>query len=440
MLSKMVNVKDGRVRLRAWVRISFLLLVGLAIAGTVKTCASTHEALTAEPVHPLIAPGDLHAQSSQAEPSVGLNWFFNVDPTASSGVSAPQWQFGVRTDSPSLYYKSGTANTAWTKIGTGTGGGGGTVTGITCGTNMTCTPSNPITTSGTISAAGSVSSITCGDGVQCTPSNPITGTGTISSQGYSGTEYSFFNDWLTSYVAGVSGWYISQLEQVVFSGTGAQCVAIASTQRPGILECSTGTTTTGTAGISGSLSSFDFGAYTDVHDRVVLGLPTLSNGTDEYKVFAGLNDGNIGNVGTQNPMTDGCFWLYDRANGQSGNVNPSNLNNWEAWCCSNTTCTGVILDGSTHGGISTCNAQVIAEVLPNTGINNLLVDVTALGTSAAFTFNGTLCATITTNIPTGSARVTGENVFLRKSAGTSARVFDLDATTLAYTLAAARSP
>lgn len=88
--------------------------------------------------------------AGQPEPAVGLYWTSNADPTAGGGVSAPLWQLLWRTDQPSVYYKSGTANTAWTKVGSGTASGG-TVTSIACGAGVSCSPASPITTSGTIS-------------------------------------------------------------------------------------------------------------------------------------------------------------------------------------------------------------------------------------------------------------------------------------------------
>lgn len=60
------------------------------------------------------------------EPNAGLTWFSDADPTVGPGVPAPLYVFLVRTDDPSLYYKSGLADTAWTLIGSGSGGSGGT--------------------------------------------------------------------------------------------------------------------------------------------------------------------------------------------------------------------------------------------------------------------------------------------------------------------------
>lgn len=66
--------------------------------------------------------------SSKAEPLVGLVWVADFDPTTAGGVAAPLWQFLIRTDNESLYFKSGTANTAWTLLSGGGGGGSLTVT------------------------------------------------------------------------------------------------------------------------------------------------------------------------------------------------------------------------------------------------------------------------------------------------------------------------
>src|SRR6185295_13181753 len=81
-----------------------------------------------------------------AQPSVGLYWTSNTIPTAPPGQAAPLWQLLIRTDTPSLYYKSGPSNTDWTPLGAGASGGG-TVTSITCGSGIECTP-DPITTTG----------------------------------------------------------------------------------------------------------------------------------------------------------------------------------------------------------------------------------------------------------------------------------------------------
>lgn len=57
-------------------------------------------------------------------PAIGLYWFDNVDPTVVPGMQAPLNQILIRTDQPSIYYKSGPLATDWTKVGIGSGGGG----------------------------------------------------------------------------------------------------------------------------------------------------------------------------------------------------------------------------------------------------------------------------------------------------------------------------
>lgn len=68
------------------------------------------------------------ANAFKPEPNVAITWTTAVDPTSSTGVPAPLWQFLIRTDVPSLYYKSGNGNTAWTQLGAATPSPGGGIT------------------------------------------------------------------------------------------------------------------------------------------------------------------------------------------------------------------------------------------------------------------------------------------------------------------------
>jgi len=65
--------------------------------------------------------------------NLGLVWFVDSDPSAGAGVPAPLNQFAVRTDVPSLYYKSGAADTAWTLAGTGVAGATTIINNLTAG-------------------------------------------------------------------------------------------------------------------------------------------------------------------------------------------------------------------------------------------------------------------------------------------------------------------
>ena len=70
-----------------------------------------------------LAIGALVLLAGSVVPALGLYWQSSTDPTSGGGVAAPLNQLLVRTDVPSLYYKSGAANTAWTQIGSSPSGG-----------------------------------------------------------------------------------------------------------------------------------------------------------------------------------------------------------------------------------------------------------------------------------------------------------------------------
>jgi len=127
----------------------------------------------------------ISSAASAPEPAVGLYYYFGSDPATPPGVSAPMWQLGVRTDTHTIFYKSGTAATAWTQIGGG-GPSAGTVTSVACGTGLSCSPS-PITTAGTVNVSLTPTTCSAGQAEIATASNGtsscsafVTGTGTSS--------------------------------------------------------------------------------------------------------------------------------------------------------------------------------------------------------------------------------------------------------------------
>ena len=150
---------------RAWLLAAFVFLVGLL---------------------PTFAAGVLAAHSEDARifdthGQTGLVWSINSDPSVAPGLAAPQWQFAIRTDVPSLYYKSGTGNTAWTLLGSSSAGTG-TVTSVACGANMSCSPS-PITSAGTVATVSSPTFSGTVTGANLTATSAVTGATLHSTAG-----------------------------------------------------------------------------------------------------------------------------------------------------------------------------------------------------------------------------------------------------------------
>jgi hypothetical protein len=185
------------------------------------------------------------------------------------------------------------------------------------------------------------------------------------------------------------------------SGTEANIKDIAGTAlRPGIAEANTGTTSSGQAGIyvGDSLYSeflFGGGVYTIEADIYIT---TLSDGTDTYTLRFGFGDSMVG------APTDGAYFLYTNAGG--GSPTP----NWYRNTVSNTTLT------STDTGVAVVAGAWI----------RLKAVVNAAGTSVEYFINGVSVGTNTTNIPTGTGRETGAIYSIVKSAGTTARLADID--------------
>ena len=222
------------------------------------------------------------------QPSVGLYWTFSGDPTAGGGVCAPQWQLLFRTDNNTLYYKSGTACTAWTSFNAS---GGGHVTSVTCSTGLTCTP-NPIVATGTIAADGSAP----------------TGSGTINT----------IPKWLNTGAPGTLGNSgITDNGTTVATSENVQANAALGTVgvTPGALSVPSGTVGIG--------SGFNPGTYLDIrHNR--------TSGWDDAEVVTASNATSIGvsidivrSLGTiaaptstdwTNQLGTFFFWGYTTAN------------------------------------------------------------------------------------------------------------------------------
>lgn len=178
------------------------------------------------------------------------------------------------------------------------------------------------------------------------------------------------------------------------SGTGTAAVltgAYGDDNHSGFLELSLGTTTSGRAGIvmNDNTQCFQFGVNPN-QSQACVKLGTLSDGTDTYTAWTGYNDTATGNG------VDMVAFRYTHG---------TNSGRWEAVCRSNSS------ETATDTGIA-------AET---SSFHTFEIFINAAGNSVTFYIDGSLVATVTTNIPTGSARTLGWLTGGVKSAGTTNR-------------------
>lgn len=164
---------------------------------------------------------------------------------------------------------------------------------------------------------------------------------------------------------------------------------------PGWLAMQTGTTTTGRAGFpNGTGSQVLLGHGVWVLEALI-SLSALSDATDTYTVFFGFNDSTAGTG------TDAVMFRYTHG---------ANSGKFEAVTRSNGT------ETATDTGIT----------VAATTNYKLRIEVNAAASSALFVINGSLVATNTTNIPSGSGRAVGMYMGIVKSAGTTSRALMAD--------------
>jgi hypothetical protein len=178
-------------------------------------------------------------------------------------------------------------------------------------------------------------------------------------------------------------------------------------QSSGVVASSTGTNTTGGAGIataSTDLITFGFGFTYKFTARVALS--AASDGTDTYTVRIGFLDSQTAN------STDGAYFRYTHG---------TNSGKWEAVTVSN--------------GVETAEDTGIAGA-GDTSFHHF--EITATGTQIDFKIDGSLTNDITTNIINDASRLTSHGVHIRKSAGTTARILYTDYLDLIMTRSTAR--
>lgn len=189
------------------------------------------------------------------------------------------------------------------------------------------------------------------------------------------------------------------------NGTGATCASSASifSYQTGVIAPTTGSTATGRAGYFVAtntivLNEMRITFQADI--RINAGLATTA---ENYNIKTGFLK-NITTAANTN-LTDGIYFQY------RGDGNP----NWEAVCVNNNTATVV-------------DTGIAAENLGNPRYFEIRAQKgTGLTEQAEFYIDGTLVATITTNLPgTAIARSFGAGSYIVKSAGTGGRSFQSD--------------
>lgn len=198
--------------------------------------------------------------------------------------------------------------------------------------------------------------------------------------------------------AGVTGnwtWGTSGTASALFGDT----TGIDATEKAqGVLAMATGTDTNGFAQIgTNPISGLMFGTGTKITASGRVAISNASDGTDRFTVLFGFSDvaTSFGTI-----TTTGAYFRYrDDING----------GNWQ--------CTVKTAD-------TTTNAD--SGVAPSAGVFQILtVEVAADSSNVKFYINGTLVATITTNIPT-TAYALIEFTLVLKSLGTNQRFVYLD--------------
>lgn len=188
---------------------------------------------------------------------------------------------------------------------------------------------------------------------------------------------------------------VTQMQGLAASVSGTSATVINDDSddenRMGIADFRTGTDATGRAALLSGSSGIRFGGGRHLLRWDLIS--AISDGTDTFVTRVGFLDSPSGDG------TDGIYFRYTHS---------VNSGRWQA----------VTRSGATETASDTGVAQTIAYF-------TFEIEVNAAATSVAFFINGTLVATNTANIPSGS-NLTGIGASIVKSAGTNLREVKAD--------------
>lgn len=181
------------------------------------------------------------------------------------------------------------------------------------------------------------------------------------------------------------------------SGNSTNSIPTISANHPGLYRTTTGTAANGSASFMTAPTSFILGGGEYSYETMVY-IPQLSSSSNRYQFAVGMLD--INNTINQ---TDAVAFVYDEGGVAIGST--ASLN-WQ-------------LMTSSNGGTSRTWQPTSVQVVNNTWLK-LRVEVNAAGTLATYYINDTYAGTVSTNIPTGSARSLGMGSIITKTSGGTA--------------------
>lgn len=194
--------------------------------------------------------------------------------------------------------------------------------------------------------------------------------------------------------------YIPNLNVVINGANANGSLLAGDIGRPGIVQLTTGTSTTGRASFNTSAAAIRFGNGSYTFETSIM-LPKNSDSGNRYTLYIGFGD-----TQAAGDMVDGAYFQY----------NDANSNNWQIKAASNSVRTTTTTSIGIVGNTWTTLKVVVQDVQ-----------------MAYFYVNDVLAGSINNNVPQGSGHETGIIFKIEKSTGTTARTVQIDYCKVTFT-------
>lgn len=203
-----------------------------------------------------------------------------------------------------------------------------------------------------------------------------------------------YDDFMGSTNAGTTNWIA--VTNGVNSGVTIATQPIIDSKHNGVMSLSTGTNNSGRCTYHNGLTNFIFGNVGNINSDSIIKVPVLSDVAQEYSIEIGLGD----NTGATADQTNGIYFKYDRTISV----------NWIIVC--------------SNAGVRTSTTTSIA--VQTTNWNKLSIITNPVTATCYFYVDSVLAGSINTNIPTPTTAIMGYLFKIRKTAGTTARLLNVD--------------